>query len=309
MADSPVLSYKKPSHNNNSSQRISSVPSTPNLSQPDSPLGFSQLQLPSSIGSPRPSTSTLPTARKVSSRRKALQEFYRLNEENHEDPSLGSGGSGSGSFDNIDISSLESIDNMIKNAPIEDILKVRNSITAKLSSSNQTKKAIIYDNYYELIKLSNTLADLTTARLAKKTDSTSAFKLYTDEDDEANRDKDELTKEEYVDKTLQELADFVSSEGSKFNGTFKEVLDNLNSSIASDNASMLTLKEDDQDELEQSEKQQIIDHINYILNLPTQEPDETAKEEAIKDIKQILADNPDNEILALQLTKIENTLL
>lgn len=96
-----------------------------------------------------------------------------------------------------------------------------------------------------------------------------------------------MTKEEYVDKTLDELSDFVSTEGDKFNGSFKEVLDKLNSSVASDSASILTLKEDDdKDQLEQSEKQEIIDHINYILDLPNQaDLDDTTKEKAIQDIK------------------------
>ena len=70
------------------------------------------------------------------------------------------------------------------------------------------------------------------------------FKLYTDDDDDSttNKKEKEMTKEEYVDKTLDELSDFVSTEGDKFNGSFKEVLDKLNSSVASDSASILTLK-------------------------------------------------------------------
>ena len=113
-----------------------------------------------------------------------------------------------------------------------------------------------------------------------------AFKLYTDDDDDSttNTKVKEMTKEEYVDKTLDELSDFVSTEGDKFNGSFKEVLDKLNSSVASDSASILTLKEDDdKDQLEQSEKQEIIDHINYILDLPNQaDLDDTTKEKLFK---------------------------
>ncbi|EER30939.1 hypothetical protein CTRG_05391 [Candida tropicalis MYA-3404] len=320
MPDSPVLSYKKPSQNNNSSRRVSSsVPSTPNLSQPDSPIGSQHFQSPSSIDSPRSSISTIPTTRKVSSRRKALQEFYHLNQNNNHDDDPNSSSSSSSqigvtSVENLDISNPENIENMIKNSPIEDILKLRNSLSSKLNSSNQTKKSIIYDNYYELIKLSNTLADLSTARLPSKKESNLVFKLYTDDDDDSttNKKEKEMTKEEYVDKTLDELSDFVSTEGDKFNGSFKEVLDKLNSSVASDSASILTLRDDDDDndQLEQSEKQKIIDHINYILDLPNQaDLDDTTKEEAIQDIKNILQENPDNELLALQLTKIENTLL
>lgn len=319
MSDSPILSYKKPSHNNNSSQRVaSSAPSTPNLSQPDSPIGSQHFQLsspPPPLDSPRSSsTASFVTTRKVSSRRKALQEFYHLNENSNGNLNSSSVSTTPGvitSVENLDISNPENIDNMIKNSPIEDILRLRNSISSKLNSSNQTKKSIIYDNYYELIKLSNTLADLSTAKLIKKKDSSLPFKLYeAEEENDANNVTKGTTKEEYVDKTLDELSEFVLHEGDKFNGSFNEVLDKLNCSIASDSASILTLKEDDQDQLEQAPKQEIIDHINYILNLTHEkELDENTKEKALEDIRNILKNNPNNEILALQLNKLENILL
>lgn len=315
MSDSPVLSYKKPSHNNNSSQRIaSSVPSTPNLSHPGSPIGSQHFQLSPQLDSPRSSTASFATTRKVSSRRKALQEFYHLNENSNDDLSSSSVSTTLGvitSLENLDISNPENIDNMIKNSPIEDILRLRNSISSKLNSSNQIKKSIIYDNYYELIKLSNTLADLSTAKLIKKKDSSLSFKLYeAEEENDANNTMKGMTKEEYVDKTLDEFSEFVLHEGDKFNGSFSEVLDKLNCSIASDSASILTLKEDDQDQLEQASKQEVVDHINYILNLANEkELDESTKEKALEDIRNILENNPNNEILALQLNKLESILL
>ena len=80
---------------------------------------------------------------------------------------------------NFKISNLNDIDNLIKTAPIEEILKIRNDLSAKLNSSNQTKKSIIYDNYYELIKLSNTLSDLSTSKPRKKSVSTGLKYLLT----------------------------------------------------------------------------------------------------------------------------------
>ena len=80
---------------------------------------------------------------------------------------------------------------MIKTAPIEEILKIRNDLSAKLNSSNQTKKSIIYDNYYELIKLSNTLSDLSTSKPRKKSVST-GLKIFADDEDNGEDSGDKI---------------------------------------------------------------------------------------------------------------------
>ncbi|EMG50248.1 hypothetical protein SBY92_003600 [Candida maltosa Xu316] len=298
MSDTPILSYKKPSANSSSqnlpSPTSSSFPSTPILSQSSSPIPHqnAQFQQRTSIESPRTTTT-----RKISSRRKALQDFYHLNEGSTPEPSNPE------SIENIDISKLENIDGLIKNSPIEDILKLRNEITLKLSSSSQTKKSIIYDNYYELIKLNNTLSDLSTVKVNKKQP---GFKFY--DEDEEDKGANEVTKEEYVDSVLDGLEKFVNSEGKRFNGSFSEVLDRLNTDSASDSASMVTIKGTEDEQLSKPEKQELVDHINYILALSNKSLDDEAKEEAIKDIDNILSKNSDNEVLTLQLTKIKESI-
>ncbi len=314
MTETSILSYKKPTSNKNSFPVPGSAPSTPILSHSGSPAPPT-IQLPVSIDSPRSSTLTTTnvgaSTRKVSARRKALQDFYHLNSNLDNATTDGNDTTHEGISK---ISNLNDIDNLIKTAPIEEILKIRNDLSAKLNSSNQTKKSIIYDNYYELIKLSNTLSDLSTSKPRKKSVST-GLKIFADDEDngEDSGDKNltELTKEGYVDQVLKELSEFASKEAPVFNGTFNDVLGKLKEQDESDNSSMIVLNDDKPTEKEESsediEKQ--ISHINYILNLPLKTNiNDTEREQAIEYIDKVILDNPDNEILSLQLGKIKHDI-
>ncbi|KAL1571058.1 VPS51 [Candida albicans] len=314
MTETSILSYKKPTSNKNSSSVPGSAPSTPILSHSGSPAPPT-IQSPVSIDSPRSSSSTTTnvgaSTRKVSARRKALQDFYHLNSNSDNATTDGNDTTNEGISK---ISNLNDIDNLIKTAPIEEILKIRNDLSAKLNSSNQTKKSIIYDNYYELIKLSNTLSDLSTSKPRKKSVST-GLKIFADDEDngEDSGDKNstELTKEGYVDQVLKELSEFASKEAPVFNGTFNDVLGKLKEQDESDNSSMIVLNDDKPTEKEESsediEKQ--ISHINYILNLPLKTNiNDTEREQAIEYIDKVILDNPDNEILSLQLGKIKHDI-
>lgn len=313
MSEAPILSYKKPSSNKNSSSVSGSTPSTPVLSHSGSPVPPA-IQLPASIDSPRSSTLTTnagSSTRKVSARRKALQDFYHLNSSQDKVPS---NGNDTTNEDASNKSNLNDIENLIKTAPIEEILKIRNDLTAKLNSSNQTKKSIIYDNYYELIKLSNTLSDLSTSKPKRKSVST-GLKIFTDDEDKREGDGDkkltELTKEEYVDQVLKELSEFATTEAPTFNGTFNEVLRKLKEQDEADNSSMVVLNDDKLTEKIESPEDiaKQISHINYILNLPLRmNIDETEREQAMEYIDKVISDNPENEILSLQLGKIKHDI-
>lgn len=80
------------------------------------------------------------TARKVLLRRRALQEFYSL-KETEAQPSV-------------------DVEELIKTGDAAELLRVRNQAAGRLNLHDLQKKLIIYDNYYELIKLNNVLSQL-----------------------------------------------------------------------------------------------------------------------------------------------------
>lgn len=244
----PILSYKKPllrapsaALSNNSSylqlSQVSSGLASPNVSAPETPT----LGATPTLGS----TPTLGGTRKVSSRRKALQEFYKFQEEgansehknennekhdndkqNNENTEpeqqqnlhgIGITVSGPETYSQ-DIESLgeAQLDKYIKTASVEEMLKLRNQAASKLNHHDVEKKSIIYDNYYELIKLSQVLSNLDVA--SAKTNA---------------MDMDEKPKvtDQYVNEVLGELQEFLAGEGTVFNQDFGRVADTIRSEM------------------------------------------------------------------------------
>ncbi|RLV96622.1 hypothetical protein JA1_000176 [Spathaspora sp. JA1] len=189
----PILSYKRPS------SRISPSTPTPPTSSPN----------PSNTQSPQPTTAT---TRKVSSRRKALQDFYNLQEQEKQqdkhEPKLDK--------DPDALPQPEELDEFIQTQPIQEILKLRNKITHTLNSQDSAKKSIIYDNYYELIKLSDTLLDLSKSHQQE----VNGLGIYSEEPEKSQ------SKQEYIDSILSDLHGFINSnETSLFNRPFEEIIE------------------------------------------------------------------------------------
>ncbi|KAG7876431.1 hypothetical protein KL938_004499 [Ogataea parapolymorpha] len=94
----------------------------------------------------------------ISSRRKALKEFYKLQEQtqqqlenaqlSHEEPA-----------EEPELT-LENVDDFIKNSDFKKLLETENEIIEQLNSNQAEIKSIIYNNYYELIKINDVLMDL-----------------------------------------------------------------------------------------------------------------------------------------------------
>ncbi|ESX01835.1 hypothetical protein KL918_004808 [Ogataea parapolymorpha] len=94
----------------------------------------------------------------ISSRRKALKEFYKLQEQTqqqlenaqltHEEPA-----------EEPELT-LENVDDFIKNSDFKKLLETENEIIEQLNSNQAEIKSIIYNNYYELIKINDVLMDL-----------------------------------------------------------------------------------------------------------------------------------------------------
>ncbi|KAI5956962.1 hypothetical protein KGF54_000581 [Candida jiufengensis] len=323
MSSTPILSYKKPSKEPTPASNVSTPRSSysPNLPSNSNFTKAKDQQVP------QPQQTT----RKISSRRKALQEFYHLqqsqqssqsNTSTNETISTDNGESTLIKNELIEspqhsnepkLSSIEDVEMFVKNSSNKDILVYRNKIQSQLDSSNQRKKEIIYDNYYELIKLSKMLEDITDT--SKKIPSTrenqvnelTGFKIY--ENDEQTHNSDST--DEYINDILQELSDFNSNQISNFtDGGFKEVIKRLNAnqdrSLSS--ASMAGIyNESEIENLSEEEKSKIINQLNYILSLPDLELslEEQSKAESL--IDKILESNT-NEVLNLQLNTIKNRI-
>ncbi|KAG7703354.1 hypothetical protein KL929_004739 [Ogataea haglerorum] len=94
----------------------------------------------------------------VSSRRKALKEFYRLQEQGQQQ--LESAQLGHEETAEKPELTLENVDEFIRNSDFKKLLETENDITEELNSNQAEIKSIIYNNYYELIKISDVLMEL-----------------------------------------------------------------------------------------------------------------------------------------------------
>ncbi|KAG7666230.1 uncharacterized protein J8A68_000225 [[Candida] subhashii] len=318
MADIPILQYKKP---NSSQSRLAS----PRISQSSSPLP----PRTSSKSTPTPETTTPPhdkqQHRRVSSRRKALQEFYHIQEQSTSNtnsttsteetntsttttptPTTGS---------KVDLQDVEQLKQFIQNSKIEDILALRNQMMYKLNSQDSEKKSIIYDNYYELIKLNNTLSDLS-KKHPKETGANTgldALGIYSDESNDDNTGAAAAdTKEIFLNNSLIELQEFVNSETKKFTGSFGSVLEALDSEISrSDSvASITTIKEDSMPIPDDIDREKLIEEINGLLAIRTRQEtfDEDYKKVVLKNIENVLSKLTicKHELLIIELNELKN---
>lgn len=192
--DTPVLSYKK-----------RQKPSGPALNLPA--LGSDVSNSATSPSAPGTPVLGAATSRKVLSRRKALQEFYKIQDS---EASLGE--------EPKDVSSqVEALDDphklneFLRTAKAADILKVRNSAANKLNFHDLEKKSIIYDNYYELIKLNQVLSNLSADKDKKKSP--------------MDEEREKPVTDEYVNSVLAELSAFLTNEASQFNQDFQKVVE------------------------------------------------------------------------------------
>lgn len=165
------------------------------------------------------------TSRKVLSRRKALQDFYKilserkeegehLSADKEEEHPVAEETKKDGPIDYISqaeaLSRPENLSEFLKTAKPEEILKVRNSVANKLNHHDMEKKSMIYDNYYELIKLNQVLSNLSADKNNKKNMLDDGVKPVTEED---------------VTRVFGELSDFLNSDAALFNQDFNNVVE------------------------------------------------------------------------------------
>lgn len=321
---SPVLSYKKPSqkrekstNEHDSSATSPVVAQNPNLSQDGS------------THSPNLDSST----RKVLSRRKALQEFYHLQQQEQQKRLNSEGVTSEGAIPvtnppspevnrkesitkGVDFDDPDQFHQFIRNTPVQDILKLRNSITTNLNSHDSEKKAIIYDNYYELIKLNETLQSLSKPITPPKQEQTFKGLNITADVDE---DKNVLNNKDSLLSCLADLQDFVTTKSKAYHGNFPEVISKLQSQYQTsgdqegpeDNASIQGVVDQNDEVLtfpESLNKSTLVEEINYLLNTKKVISDsnrESLRSQIDTMVKKL---GGNDELLVLQLNSIKRSL-
>lgn len=193
---SETLSYKKPSK-----KTATQVPTSPIVNKTPATPSESKLPSENSKGGERSQSST--GVGSSSSRRKALKDFYKLQElQKQELAQVGKEGSDvqeSAQGAKINqasepkeintppkVLSLDNIDEFLAETDFIKLVEIENEITDALNSNQSEIKSIIYNNYYELIKINDVLKNL----INKNSNSISVVKnagkeeFFDDNDDE-----------------------------------------------------------------------------------------------------------------------------
>lgn len=200
-------------------------------------------------------------------RRKALQDFYQLQNPSQESvPEKGVSSEFSGDIP-VDFEDDQQVEVYVTKSNIEDILALRNAHTDKLNLFKLTKKSIIYDNYSELINLSNVLKEFESVN--------------------ANKEDD-------IDALLDDLVDFSKNKVSEFNVDFKELL-------MVDDESSVKGTVDMQLEDDGVQKPQLMAEITRLLTAKKLAPEEIT---VIENIIPLL-DNPEGKLLRQQLMEVK----
>lgn len=167
---SETISYKKPSK-----KTTSQIPTSPTVNQAAVTLSESNLPIEKSKGAERSQSGT--GVGSSSSRRKALKDFYKLQElQKQELAQVGKEGSDiqkdaeGAKTDKANepketkippkVLSLDNIDDFLAETDFIKLVEIENEITDALNSNQSEIKSIIYNNYYELIKINDVLKNL-----------------------------------------------------------------------------------------------------------------------------------------------------
>lgn len=296
MSSTPVLSYKKPSSNTSS--------------QPSSPV----------VGGSGPSSPKLPSVgasqgRNVLMRRKALQDFYKLQQGDKEISDKASSiataeaSQEEAKLENkqVNLNSPDEFNSYIREHPIEDILRLRNSITSQLNSQDLAKKSIVYDNYYELIKLNQVLEGLS-AKGSKGTETTAPDALGIFSSKVAQEKAIEVT-DQYLDQVFEELSTFVTNDVDSFKKLFEEIVSSFHEENDTDStASIRALSRNESDSIPESiDKAALSKEIHSLLASNKASLDDDTKKAYRDSIQSILGslNHHKDEILILQLNDVK----
>lgn len=301
MAETPPISYRKPTPNSIQTQ---SLPS----SKLSSPAASPALSETPHIDSK--------TNQSFLSRRKALQDFYSINESESSQANPKKG-------QEIDTSNVSSdIERFTNNdtdeyldRPIEEILKLRNSVSFTLNSYDLTQKSLIYDNYHELINLSNTLKDFSLPKPQRgKQHLLESFGISVPSEGDEKSDKG--TSADFIEDTFADLRNFVASKVKRFSTDFESLIQELRQELkdgseADSNASVKSIKENsEQDNLPDNlDKDMFVKELNSLLQSDRNMAIEK-REKFVSDIQNCLSelDIHNDELLIIELNEIKKVL-
>lgn len=320
MSSTPVLSYKKPStvNKSNSESNSSSHSPTPVASKPGTPR----------LSSSSNTSTGVNTGRKILSRRKALQEFYHIQglqkSEKLENDNTNQNKEAKQDNDNkqkIDFTNPDTLRQFVKESSIEEILKVRNSITNDLNSHDSAKKSIIYDNYYELIKLNQVLGDLSKSKVPSEPvqsneDINKGFKnLSLQVNEKANKPSAYQISETYLDDVFNDLSSFIKQQSDQFDHPFEKVIENLqqdmDDSVSNSSITGIIEKEPVPKYLKNINKEELIKELTALMGNARLVQDDSVKKTYKESIQKVLKtlDNEKDELLILQLNDLKKKFL
>lgn len=232
--------------------------------------------------------------RKVSSRRQALQDFYKLKNEEAKAQSQAS----DPPSDPPKQTPQELADSLtdpgklaeyLKTTPIEEILRLRNSITNKLNLHDSERKSIIYDNYYELIKLNQVLEGIS------KTNS-----------EQTTLQKDtSMVSDEYVDAVFDDLLKF-TERNREFAGDFKSVVDRFYGDVGDTDASSVRGVVDMDSEFPEAvNKSQLVRELSVVLGDVAVPPEKHSQ--YLQGVQRVLGslDHDRDELVILELNRLK----
>lgn len=220
LATGPVLSFKKRQNKTppmlKPQNSTTNNDKTPTLNSPDTPVSA-------------PGTPTLGgSGRKVLNRRKALQDFYKMNavsstsenanlDKTFETAEPDASEAKIPQFDAEELlhklSNEKDMREFIKTANALEILRARNAAADKLNLHDLERKSIIYNNYSELIKLNQILADV--------------FDEKRDVSEFGHAEDGATVTHKSIDEYLADLSGFLANDAAVFNQDFPNVVKSL----------------------------------------------------------------------------------
>lgn len=227
-------------------------------------------------------------------RRKALKEYYKLKKQEKELKESQGPKERKDSVHDIDSDGEVTEGHLVKeidflNSDFKDLVKDTNTLTSSINLINSSIKNIIYNNYYELIKLNEFLKDLNELDLSKL--------IIQDEDNKTNK-KDALN-------LLNDTMDNASVKSIKLDG---------GDGFTKLKSLMSEIEELDKKEIKSNTElsnNKVAENITSYLKIEKKEDISEAKDEIKSNIEKLIAQvkgQEDKETLLRQLEEIQKKL-
>lgn len=252
--------------------------------------------------------------RNVLAGRKKLKEFYQLKKQEKEAAAAAASATATAAAstensngDANDIITFENslsllddeekLKKYLQTNSIDDILKLRNSIAHKLSSHDSAKKSIVYDNYYELIKLSETLGSLSNGEHTVDLSPTIHGVVP------LSRKGRQVIDSGYLESVFDDLTSFVDNRVTNFCSNFQEIATAPSSNDDNSSITGMIARDEDDNNLS-ANKSKLEAELNILLKSDFNQFTEKQKSDLIKELKDIKSLSTTNYLLSNQIDQI-----